>query len=499
MLLRHRLATVGAILVGFLLGCGLADFMPWLKIWTILLLGFSACLILVWPVQSARVLVLCLVGFVCGVLRWEVATRAWNVDVPFGELVTVQGWVETAPKKSNDVSQVIVEVLELREGEHVVRLSGAAHIALTTKTMLQYGDEVQFSAKLRRPPRFGSFDGQAYWRVRGVQALTTANSSTVMRNHAFGNPAVSAIYALKEYSAKRVKAILEGDEASLLLGLLFGDQGQLSKDTKSAFRTLGISHLTAVSGYNLTIISLWPVALAGFLPRRLAILAAASLVGVFVIFTGAPSSIVRAGVMAWVVLFGKSFGRAPHTMLLILLTASVMALINPFVVKDDAGFALSFLAFFGLVELGPLIAKRLNRIRAVWIRDLFSQTLGAQIATLPYLLGVFGQFAFIAPLANLVILPLVPVIMLVGLGLTVLSLIPAAIFLKLVGLLYFPLHALLWLVQETATIPHISSDWPRGGYFPWYLMMVIVIWWLLSIRNGKKLGYTKENEVSSTT
>jgi len=187
--------------------------------------------------------------------------------------------------------------------------------------------------------------------------------------------------------------------------------------------------------------------------------------------------------MAWAVLFGKSLGRPPHTLLLIVLTASLMAVFNPFVVKDDAGFALSFLAFFGLVEIGPLMARRLTRIKKAWMRDLISQTLGAQIATLPYLLGVFGQFAFIAPLANVVILPLIPMIMIVGLALVMVALIPASLFLKLLGLLYYPMHALLFVVSTIASIPYISINWPRGGYFPWYFGAVIFTWWVWSKRH----------------
>lgn len=480
---HHRIWILSTAICGFLLGCAVAEFVPWVRILPWLLVGFTACLVLVWPKIIPRLALVFIIMFGLGMVRWRGAQRAWNITVPYGEVVEVRGWVEAPLQVVSQGERTIVAIEQIKQGDFSVPQVNGAHIALTVpeNQSPHYGDRITFSGKLQRLPQYGTFDGLRYWRVRGVQAVATVGQVQLQAGKQ-GNAITRSIYALRDYAVKRIQAILPGAEGSLLQGLLFGDQGDLGNSIKDAFRKLGISHLTAVSGYNLTIISLWPVALAGLLPKRTALLVAAVLVGVFVVFTGAPSSIVRAAIMAWVVLFGKYQGRAPHTLLLILLTACGMALLNPFVVKDDAGFGLSFLAFFGLVELGPLLQKYLRKVKPDAIRLIFAETMGAQIATLPYLLGVFGQFAFIAPLANLIILPLIPAIMLIGLSLLILALIPAKIFLELLGLLYFPLHAFLWVVQTVASLPHVSADWPRGGIFPWYLTIVIAGWWIWSKR-----------------
>ena len=476
--------------LGFLIGCLIAESLPWLKVWPVLLVGFLASLYLVWPKPMWRVLVFCLIGIILGVMRWDNALRVWNTNPPMRTEVSVRGWLRTPLQNTNQGSRAIVQVIEIRQDDIKARLTASTALTATFphNANLKYGDEIIFQSKLSYLPRFGSFDGRRYWRLKGVQAQTSVGQYQ-STNHNVGNKLVKNIYGLRDHIQTNVLKVLPGDEGKLLLGLLFGGSGLLSKSVADQFRTLGISHLTAVSGYNLTIISLWPVALAGLIHKRLAIFLAAALVIVFVIFTAAPSSIVRAAVMALVVLFGKLFGRPPHTLLLIALTATLMAVINPFVVKDDAGFALSFLAFFGLIELAPLLSKFVKWLIVKPLKTIASETFGAQLATLPYLLGAFGQLSIYAFLANLIILPLIPLIMLIGLGVVLLNLIPAPLFSVWLGLLYFPLHALLWSVEKASHLPFASIAWPRGGIFAYYLMVIILVWWFMAGRKRrKKLG-----------
>lgn len=486
--LSQRLGIISSLCLGFLIGCLIAESLPWLKIWPTLLVGFLASLYLVWPKPLWRVLIFCLIGLMLGVMRWDSALRTWNTSPPMRVDVQIHGWLRTPLQTTNQGSRAVVQVSEMRRENIKVHLTATTSLTTTfpRETNLKYGDEIYFQSKLSYLPRFGSFDGQRYWRLKGVQAQTIVKQFQKTDRNS-GNKVVKSIYNLRDYIQIRVLKVLPGDEGKLLLGLLFGGSGLLSKDVADQFRTLGISHLTAVSGYNLTIISLWPVALAGLIHKRLAIFFAIVLVIIFVIFTAAPSSIVRAAIMALVVLVGKIIGRPPHTLLLIILTATLMAVINPFVVKDDAGFALSFLAFFGLIELAPLLTKYVKWLMVKPLIMIASETFGAELATLPYLLGAFGQLSIYAFLANLVILPLIPLIMLVGLVVVLLNLIPASLFSVWLGLLYFPLHSLLWSVEQASHLPFASIAWPRGGIFAYYLAVLIFVWWLVATRRRKKI------------
>ena len=340
MKLSRRLGIISSLCLGFLIGCLIAESLPWLKIWPILLVGFIASLYLVWPKPFWRVVCIGVIGVILGVMRWDNALRTWNTSPPMRTEVSVRGWLLTPLQDTVQGKRAIVQIVDIHQGDVKVHLTAGTRLTVTFSrdAKLHYGDEITFQSKLSYLPRFGSFDGQRYWRLKGVQAQTTVKQYE-KTDRTLGNIIVKSIYNLRDRIQTRVLTVLPGEEGKLLLGLLFGGSGLLSKTTADQFRTLGISHLTAVSGYNLTIISLWPVALAGLMHKRLAVFLAIILVLVFVIFTAAPSSIVRAAIMALVVLIGKLIGRPPHTLLLIVLTATLMAIVSPFVVKDDAGFA----------------------------------------------------------------------------------------------------------------------------------------------------------------
>jgi competence protein ComEC len=473
MKLKSRIAIICAICLGVLLGFVLAEYLPWNILWWHILIGLFACLVLSWPNLISRICLICLISLISGILYWQHSYKMWNIDPPVKEQLTITGWVSAPIQDREKDSRTIITTTSMIKDGFELKIKKTNLVAYVPQNSgLKYGDEIKFDAKLELLPKFAGFDGEKYWRTKGVQSQIHLKSwSTVSANK--GNLANRLIYQLRNKINTKVLATIPTVEGNLLLGLLFGNQGQLPKYLTDNFRTLGISHLTAVSGYNLTIISLWPIALAGFIPKRWSIILSSILVLVFVIFTAAPSSIVRAAIMAWVVLLGKLLGRKPHSIILILSTATFMAILNPFIVKDDAGFILSFLAFFGLVEIGPLIYKK-----AKGIGQILVETVGAQFAALPYLLGAFGQLTIIGPLSNAIILPLIPAIMISGLLIIILCMIPIKGVENILWLAYYPLHAFLFLIDKAAKIPYASMPWPRGGLFPWYLAVVIFGWWI---------------------
>jgi competence protein ComEC len=471
--LQSRISAICTICIGLLLGFVLAEYLPWNILWWYLLVGLFACLVLLWKNTIGRICLVCLVSFIIGILYWQHRYKVWNIDPPVKEQMTITGWVSAPVQDREKDSRTIITTTSMVKDGFTLKMKSSRLVAyIPHNSGLKYGDEIKFDTKLELLPKFAGFDGEKYWRTKNVQSQIHLKNWNII-GHNKGNPITRLIYKLRNQINTKVLATLPATEGNLLLGLLFGNQGQLPKNITDNFRTLGISHLTAVSGYNLTIISLWPIALAGFIPKRWSVFMAAMLVLIFVIFTAAPSSIVRAAIMAWVVLLGKFMGRKPHSIVLILCTATLMSSLNPFIVKDDAGFILSFLAFFGLVEIGPLIYNKAKGIIQIVI-----ETLGAQLAALPYLLGAFGQLTLIGPLSNAIILPTIPAIMIGGLLIVILSMIPVNGIERILWIAYYPLHSFLFLIEKAAKIPYASMPWPKGGLFPWYLGVVVLGWWI---------------------
>lgn len=475
-----RTGLVVAVGIGYLLGCLLAELLPDIQFIGLFILGFVTVLCFVWPQFMIRTLVLIFIGILLGIWWWHASYIGWKATLPIGETVTITGWLTSPPQTVSSGSKAVIQVQKF-SGESLGNIDNQdIKLALyfNTETELRYGESIQVKSELEIPPQTPEFDGLRYWRLRGVQAQMHIYKWDKINTPIQGNIIYAKIYSFKNYISDRMQNIIGNPEGTFLLGLLFGNPGNIPKEITESFRALGISHLIAVSGYNLTIVALWPVLLAGLIPKKWALWSSGILALVFVIFTGAPSSIVRAAVMAWAILIGKSLGRAPHSLILIILTAVAMAFANPFAVKDDAGFILSFLAFFGLIELAPLVRKYLLWLKSPNLINIASETFGAQIMALPYLLGAFGQLSYISPLINLIILPLMPAVMFVGILAVVLVSIPAVAFAKVAALIYYPLHGFLILVQDVAKTPNISTTWPKGGYFPWFLSVIIICWWL---------------------
>jgi competence protein ComEC len=209
-----------------------------------------------------------------------------------------------------------------------------------------------------------------------------------------------------------VKTALPEPIASFGLGLLVGIRALIPKDMQTELALVGLSHLVAVSGYNLTIIVRATDRLLDRFGRGIALAASFWLIGGFLIVTGASASIVRASLVSVLSLIAAFYGRKFHPVTLILLTAAVTAIYSPKYLTD-LGWLLSYLAFFGILVLAPAVEARLGHPKPVAVR-LFIESFTAQVLTIPIILYFFGELSIVAPITNLLILPLVPLAMAVS-------------------------------------------------------------------------------------
>ncbi len=232
-----------------------------------------------------------------------------------------------------------------------------------------------------------------------------------------------------------VALALPEPHASFINGLLVGE-GKLPADLKAAFVATGTVHVMALSGWNLTVISEFLDNIFLSLPfgkilRK--ILVAATLL-IFIILTGAPSSLVRAGVMVMVMMIAIAVGRESQAGRAVFVAAAAMLLISPRLIGTDVGFLLSFAATFGLIYFSPALTPLFSFITKRWkLREMAVATTAATFATLPIMLFVFGRFSFVALPTNILLLPFIGVTMFFGFLTAIASLIfvPAG---RLVGL-----------------------------------------------------------------
>ncbi|MEO7617473.1 MAG: ComEC/Rec2 family competence protein [Candidatus Saccharibacteria bacterium] len=208
-----------------------------------------------------------------------------------------------------------------------------------------------------------------------------------------------------------MKTALSEPAASFGLGLLVGIRALIPKPLQAELALVGLSHLVAVSGYNLTIIVRATERLFLRFGRGIALIISLWFIAGFLAVTGASASIVRAAMVSIMMLLATYYGRQFKPLVLILIAAASTSLAKPDYLTD-LGWLLSFLAFFGILVLAPAIWRRFGEPKSILIK-LLIESLCAQILTLPLILFIFGQLSIVAPLTNLLILPLVPIAMLV--------------------------------------------------------------------------------------
>lgn len=279
-----------------------------------------------------------------------------------------------------------------------------------------YGDVLKINGKIEDPLsiKINGFDYGNYLlkkQIRGI--IKNPNKVEVLAWQ--GNKVVDSILKIGDKFQTVLNKLLPEPQSTLMIGLIIGLKQQLSDSMTTAFQRTGLSHITAVSGYNVTIVIIWIAFLLTYISRRIVFPGTILATIMFVILSGAGASVMRAGILAILILIGKFIGRKIYYPILILLVADLMLIFNPYALKNDISFQLSFLAFIGLLILSsPLSEYRYLQIIPENVRKVLSETLGAQILVLPILVYNFGLVSLVAPLANILILPLVPVTMLIG-------------------------------------------------------------------------------------
>jgi competence protein ComEC len=210
-----------------------------------------------------------------------------------------------------------------------------------------------------------------------------------------------------------VYSSLPEPHASLGLGFLAGIRATIPQGFQDQLSTVGLTHIIAVSGYNLTIL----IVAIGRFGKRLSkyqkLLISLSLMLIFILITGFSPSIVRAAVVSFISAICAYYGRKISALNIILISALLTSAVNPVYLWQDLGWWLSFLAFFGVLILAPLLQQIIFKDKEPGlIFAICLESFSAQLVTAPLISHVFGTFSVVSLLANALVLPWIPAIML---------------------------------------------------------------------------------------
>ena len=289
--------------------------------------------------------------------------------------------------------------------------------------------------------------------------------------------------ALKQRINFGLSKIIPEPQLSLMKSLFFGGKANLPFELKKQIRKVGLSHLVAVSGLNLTIVtqivsSFFNVfLLAGFLNFLFSVF---FILG-FVVMADFSASVVRAAIMAILLLIARLNHRLYNSSFALIFAVLFMVFLNPKIIIEDFGFQLSVLATLGIVYFYPVLEKW-----PFWQKDIFKSQLAflketmllsfsALLFVAPWIIYQTQVFSLVTPLTNILIVPLVPIIMILGFLVALLSFI----FFPLAFLLGFCLN---FLLSYMMAVIKIFSSWRMSEIlFPSLALSWLIFYYLLLI------------------
>jgi competence protein ComEC len=303
-------------------------------------------------------------------------------------------------------------------------------------------------------------------------------------------------YSIKRYSwraALWVKRQLDSGvipqrHSEIMKGLLLGGR-EVSIDTRERFSAVGISHLLAVSGLHVGIISavlVWALKRLG-LPGRERFLTVCGLLTFFSFMVGLTPSVVRAAIMMGVVMLAAAVDRKTDMLTSLLFTAFLLIAFQPHIIYSIS-FQLSFMACLGIVLFYPVFRRGFG-FAGRHISGAVSVTLSSQVLILPLLIHYFGSFAPVAVLANILAVPLAGVVLWLTVVFLVLYPLHIPLYYTIVWVNGIIIEIINYIIDRAGAIPFGSiqvENAGRGFYFAYYIVAVSVL--LLLYYNNYERG-----------
>ncbi len=347
--------------------------------------------------------------FLCGGVLWYglFDVKALAFDRLAGTEVVVVGTIAAEPEMKGGTQRVVVAPQNAPREKILVSIKRYPAYA--------YHNVIRIAGTLEKPKAFNGFDYPAYLAKDGVYFVMSFPDVALEARGSGG--LLGSLYAFKNSFIHSIESVVSSPQSSFLNGMLFGSKSDMPKEMQNEFIATGVSHITALSGYNITIIIIFVGFVLSYfiVSRNISFACALLFIILFVLATGASPSVVRAAVMGVTLLVARHIGRQGMAVNALVFAAFTMLLFNPKILRDDVSFQLSFLAVLGLIYIAPYLERKLKIVPEFWkLKELFIITMSAQIAVLPVLLYSFHQISVIAPLTNMLVLPLVPFVMLFG-------------------------------------------------------------------------------------
>jgi ComEC/Rec2-related protein len=301
---------------------------------------------------------------------------------------------------------------------------------------------------------------------------------------------VGLFYTFRKHIQDTLAQLIPSPENSLVLGMVLGDKTHLPKDLSENLSRTGIMHIIVVSGYNISLIINLTLHVLRRTSRRLRFTTTFTTLTLFVTLVGFEPSVLRAAGMASVLLIGKILFKPIAQLRTLIAVAVGMVLISPHLLFHSISFQFSFCATLGLLLFSDFFNSLFSRIRLVFVREILAQSCASQVLITPLILFYMQSVSLVSPLTNLLVLPLVPFITVVG-GITVMiSFLSTPAALLLGYILYIPTHYIVFISERIGTWSFVTFESTTFG-IPILIALYICIT-ILALK-GREIMKTKNS------
>ncbi len=449
----------------------------------------------------------CLIGFVVVVIR-----RRWN-EVPSAPLLLfsliifcfslgalrleVASWNEVNPVLDSKVdTEVTLEGVIKQEPD--IR-TNSIHLYVETEYGLilvktevggdwSYGDYVIASGKISKPDSFETdlgreFDYAGYLLAKGV-SYTVGFAKVEKISEGNGFFLIEKLLDLKGHFMASLEKVLPEPQVGLGEGLLLGVKRALGEDLENSFRKTGIIHIVVLSGYNVMIVVAFILyILNSVLGKTKSVWFGIVGIILFAILVGLGATVVRASLMACLLLIMSLTGRTYLVLRGLCVAGLAMLLWNPYLLVFDVGFQLSFLATMGLIFISPILIEKFSLVpQFIGVREFLTATIATQIFVLPILLYQIGELSVVSVVVNVLVLPMVPIAMLLTFITGIISLFSPYFALPVAYLANLSLSYIIFLAEWFGNLPFAAFVVPAFSFYfvPFGYLLIFIFWYFIN-------------------
>ena len=263
---------------------------------------------------------------------------------------------------------------------------------------ISYGDYIYVYGVFKKPKENGNFNLFNYKRYllsNKINYVVTASKITIIKKND------NVFYTLKNNLLKKIESA--NKSKGYILAFLYADKSLIEKDVYTKYQKIGVSHLFAVSGMHVSLISIVLLKLLNKIKERKRYIIVSIFLSIYLFLTNFTISMVRATFQFILFFINKSFKLNIDNSNLVLFLFSILVIINPYNIYN-IGFLFSFIISFTLIRCSKLIKGK-------FIIKSLKTSLISFFSSMPVLINNFFEVNFLGIILNIIYIPFVSYIL----------------------------------------------------------------------------------------